>query len=91
MLPLRRNTVSDAIHRAVRVFRDRSALVFEQRDWSFNALDCAADRVARHLADLGLNAGERVAPMEGIRTPIYSLVRVHPQRLRPSARQLYAH
>ncbi len=61
MLPLRRNTVGDAIHRAARVFRDRSALVFGQRDWSFNRLDCAADRVARHLADRGLKAGERVA------------------------------
>ena len=58
---IRRNTVSDAIRRAARIFRDRSALVFAERDWSFNDLDRAADRVARHLADLGLNFGDRVA------------------------------
>ena len=58
---IRRNTVGDAIRRAARLFRDRSALVFGDRDWSFNDLDRAADRVARHFADLGLNAGDRIA------------------------------
>jgi fatty-acyl-CoA synthase len=58
---IRRNTVGDAIHRAARLFRDRSALVFGTRDWSFNALDRAADRVARHFADLGLSPGDRIA------------------------------
>jgi fatty-acyl-CoA synthase len=58
---IRRNTVGDAIRRAARLFRDRSALVFGERDWSFNNLDRAADRVARHFAGLGLNAGDRVA------------------------------
>jgi fatty-acyl-CoA synthase len=58
---IRRNTVGDAVRRAARLFRDKSALVFEDRDWSFNALDRAADRVARFFADLGLNAGDRIA------------------------------
>jgi fatty-acyl-CoA synthase len=58
---IRRNTVGDAVRRAARLFRDRSALVFGDRDWSFSALDRAADRVARHFADLGLNAGDRIA------------------------------
>jgi fatty-acyl-CoA synthase len=58
---IRRNTVGDALRRTARLFRDRSALVFEQRDWSFNALDRAADRVAWHFADLGINAGDRIA------------------------------
>jgi fatty-acyl-CoA synthase len=58
---IRRNTVGDAIHRTARLFRDRSALVFGARDWSFNALDRSADRVARHFADLGLNTGDRIA------------------------------
>jgi fatty-acyl-CoA synthase len=49
---IRRNTVGDAVRRAARLFRDRSALVFGDR---------AADRVARHFADLGLNAGDRIA------------------------------
>ena len=42
---IRRNTVGDAIRRAARLFRNRSALVFKDRDWSFNALDRAADRM----------------------------------------------
>ncbi|WP_158925804.1 fatty acyl-CoA synthetase [Acidisphaera sp. S103] len=58
---IRRNTVGDAIRRSARLFRDRSALVFGDRDWSFNALDRAADRVAGHFAGLGLNAGDRIA------------------------------
>ncbi|HET6308287.1 MAG TPA: fatty acyl-CoA synthetase [Rhodopila sp.] len=58
---LRRNTVGDAVRRASRVFRDRSALVFGARDWSFSALDRAADRVAWHFAELGPNAGDRIA------------------------------
>ncbi|MEA2741687.1 MAG: fatty-acyl-CoA synthase, partial [Acetobacteraceae bacterium] len=61
MDPLRRNTVGDAVRRAARLFRNRSALVFGDRDWSFNALDRAADRVAAHFAGLGLNAGDRIA------------------------------
>ena len=58
---LRRNTVGDAVRRAACLFRDRSALVFGDRDWSFNALDRAADRVAGHFAGLGLHAGDRIA------------------------------
>jgi fatty-acyl-CoA synthase len=58
---MRRNTVGDAVRRAARLFRDRSALVFGDRDWSFNALDRAADRVAGHFASFGLNAGDRIA------------------------------
>jgi fatty-acyl-CoA synthase len=58
---MRRNTVGDAIRRAARLYRDRSALVFGERDWSFNALDRAADRIAGHFAGLGLKAGDRVA------------------------------
>jgi fatty-acyl-CoA synthase len=58
---VRRNTVGDALRRSARLFRDRSALVFADRDWSFNALDRAADRVARLFADRGLNPGDRIA------------------------------
>ncbi|MDR3534828.1 MAG: fatty acyl-CoA synthetase [Rhodopila sp.] len=58
---IRRNTVSDAVRRAARLFRDRSALVFGDRDWSFNALNRAADRLARHFADRGLRQGDRIA------------------------------
>jgi fatty-acyl-CoA synthase len=58
---IRRNTVGDAIHRAARMFRDRSALVFDDRDWSFRDLDRAADRVAGYFAALGLKTGDRIA------------------------------
>ena len=58
---LRRNTVGDALRRSARLFRDRSALLFDGRDWSFNALDRAADRVAWHLTGLGLKTGDRIA------------------------------
>jgi fatty-acyl-CoA synthase len=58
---IRRNTVGDGIRRAARLFRDRTALVFGERDWSFRDLDRAADRVAWHLASFGLNAGDRIA------------------------------
>jgi fatty-acyl-CoA synthase len=57
----RRNTVGDALHRAARLFRNRPALSFADRVWSFAALDAAADRVARRFADLGLRPGDRVA------------------------------
>jgi fatty-acyl-CoA synthase len=58
---IRRNTVGDAVRRAARLFRDRSALVFGERDWSFNALDSAADRVAGHFSRLGLQTGDRIS------------------------------
>jgi fatty-acyl-CoA synthase len=58
---IHRNTVGDAVRRAARLFRDRSALVFGERDWSFKTLDRAADRVARHFADMGLQQGDRIA------------------------------
>jgi fatty-acyl-CoA synthase len=58
---MRRNTVGDAIRRTARMFRDRTALVFGDREWSFNALDRAADRLARHFADQGIRQGDRIA------------------------------
>ena len=61
MDPIRRNTVGDAVRRTARLFRDRSALVFGGHDWSFNALDRAAGRVAGHFSSLGLRTGDRIA------------------------------
>jgi fatty-acyl-CoA synthase len=58
---MHRNTVGDGLRRAARQFRDRSALVFGDRDWSFNALDVAANRLARHFADSGISPGDRIA------------------------------
>ncbi len=55
-----RNTIGDAMRRAAMNFRDAPALHFAGRDWSFRALDHAADRIARCLLGLGLVKGERV-------------------------------
>jgi fatty-acyl-CoA synthase len=57
----RRNTVGDALHRTARRERDALALTYAGRHWTFSELDVAADRVARHFADLGLRPGDRIA------------------------------
>jgi fatty-acyl-CoA synthase len=56
-----RNTLSDAVRRAAARFRDRQALVFGDRTWTFRAIDAAVTRVAHRLADLGLRPGDRLA------------------------------
>lgn len=58
---VRRNTVGDALRRTARVQRDATALIFGERNWSFDALDQAADRLARRFADMGLRSGDRIA------------------------------
>jgi fatty-acyl-CoA synthase len=55
-----RDTVGDALRRAARRFRDRTALRFGDRRWGFADLDRAADRVARALLGAGLRRGDRV-------------------------------
>ena len=55
-----RDTVGDALRRAARRFRNRTALRFAGRAWSFADLDRAADRVARALLGAGLSRGDRV-------------------------------
>jgi len=56
----RRNMVGDALRRAAAVHRDRAALHFADRDWTFAGLDRAANRVAVRLLAAGLRRGERV-------------------------------
>jgi fatty-acyl-CoA synthase len=55
-----RSTIGDAVRRTAARFRDREALRFGPRAWSFRALDRAADRVARALLAAGLVRGDRV-------------------------------
>jgi fatty-acyl-CoA synthase len=57
----RRNNVAQAIRRAAWLHRDRPALQFGDRIWSFAELDLAVDRVGRRLLDIGLAPGDRVA------------------------------
>ena len=55
-----RNTIGDAVGRACAVFRDRIALRFAARAWSFRDLDQETDRIARRLLATGLARGDRV-------------------------------
>jgi fatty-acyl-CoA synthase len=56
-----RNTIGDALRRSVRRNPEREALLYEERRWTYRALDAAANRIARHLLTLGLQRGDRVA------------------------------
>ncbi|WP_315834100.1 acyl-CoA synthetase [Bradyrhizobium prioriisuperbiae] len=58
---LRRNTIADGTRRAAAKFRDRIALTFADRQWTFMSLEIAAGRVAHRLVALGLKKGDRVA------------------------------
>jgi fatty-acyl-CoA synthase len=55
-----RNTIGDALRRSAERFRDKTALTFGDRSWTYAALDLAADRVAQRLLALGLRSGDRV-------------------------------
>ena len=55
-----RNTIGDALARAADRFRDRTALRFEGRAWSYRELDAVTGRIAAGLRAGGLERGERV-------------------------------
>ena len=55
------STVDGIIRRSARTFRDRVALRFEDREWSYAGLDVAVSRASAHLLSLGLSKGDRVA------------------------------
>jgi fatty-acyl-CoA synthase len=55
-----RNTIGDAVGRAADRFRDRVALRFNERAWSYRALDAATSEIAAHLPSLGVAPGGRV-------------------------------
>ncbi len=57
----RRESIADALRRSARRDPERVALRFAERSWTYAALDAAANRVARRLADAGLEPGQRVA------------------------------
>ena len=54
-----RNTIGDAVGRAADRFRDRTALTFEDRSWSYRDLDAASTRIAAGLLAGGLATGDR--------------------------------
>lgn len=57
----RRNTLGDAFHRTAQRCRDKVALVFNERSWTYRELDDAVSRVAQALIALGYQKGERIA------------------------------
>ncbi|WP_228254968.1 fatty acyl-CoA synthetase [Ornithinimicrobium avium] len=59
----RSSTVDGILRRSAARYRDRTALVFAGRTWSFAELDEAVTRVTAYLLDLGLTKGERVAAL----------------------------
>jgi len=55
-----RNTIGDAVGRACAIYRDRVALRFADRVWTFRQLDAATDAIAGRLIAAGLRRGDRV-------------------------------
>jgi fatty-acyl-CoA synthase len=57
----RSSTVDDILRRSARRYRDRIALLFAERSWTYGELDDAVSRAAGALLARGLRKGERVA------------------------------
>ncbi len=55
------STVDGILRRSAATFRDRTALTFTDRVWTYAQLDAAVSRAAAHLLSLGLERGDRVA------------------------------
>lgn len=58
---LRGSTVADLVRRSARRHSDRVAVVFEDRQWTYQEVDDAVTRIAARLLDFGLQHGDRVA------------------------------
>lgn len=56
-----RNTLGDALQRAVRRSPNKEALVFGERRWTYQDLNQAVNRLAHALLAQGLQPGDRVA------------------------------
>lgn len=57
----RRSTLADAFHRTALRCRDKPAVVFRDRQWSYRELDDAVSSVANALLARGYQKGERIA------------------------------
>ena len=59
-----RITIGDGLRRAAEIYRDKPALTFAGRTWSFADINLAADRVARRLLACGsLQRGDRIGAL----------------------------
>ncbi len=56
-----RNTIGDAFSRAASKYNNKTALHYADRQWSYQQLDQAINRVANQLIASGLEKGDRVA------------------------------
>ena len=66
------STVDGIVRRSAHTFRDRVALRFAEREWTYAGLDDAVSRAAAHLLGLGLTKGDRVAAYGKNSMPISS-------------------
>ncbi len=66
------STVDDIVSRSATRYPDRTALVFEDRTWTYAELDAGVSRAAAHLLSLGLEPGDRVATV-GVNSDAYLL------------------
>ncbi|WP_346797711.1 fatty acyl-CoA synthetase [Halomonas sp. Bachu 37] len=58
---INQNTIGAALNRSARKHRDKLALVFGERRWSYTELNQAVNRVARRFLEAGLEPGDRLA------------------------------
>jgi fatty-acyl-CoA synthase len=61
MTNVRSSTVDDILRRSANRQPHRTALVYEDREWTYRELDDAVTRTAARLLDRGLRKGDRVA------------------------------
>uniref|UniRef100_UPI0025BA7F7B AMP-binding protein n=1 Tax=Kocuria sp. TaxID=1871328 RepID=UPI0025BA7F7B len=67
------NTVGALVQRAVARNGGATALLFEDRRWSYRELGDAVRRVSRRLVDAGLSPGSRVAAF-GVNSDVYAIL-----------------
>lgn len=58
---IQQNTIGAALNRSARKYSQQLALVFGERQWRYQALNQAANRVAKGLLAAGLATGDRLA------------------------------
>ncbi|MET9712371.1 acyl-CoA synthetase [Nocardiopsis alba] len=61
MSPITSSTVDGVLHRSATRTPERTALIFEERSWTYAELDDAVTRAAAHLISLGATKGDRIA------------------------------
>lgn len=57
----RKNTINEAIKRAIRKFSDKEAIAFDGRRWTYQQMDIAIDHIASYLLEQGFKSGDHIA------------------------------